>query len=565
MSSMNRRVFLRNASLSAVAATTIGCDLDTHHDEAPTLSGTRPNIVFIFSDDHSIATIGAYRSWLQPFINKHNITPNINSIAERGVLFEKSYCTNSICGPSRAVIQSGKFSNINGFKHNGNRFNGDQWTFPKALQKAGYQTAMIGKWHLGTNPQGYDYWDVLPGQGQYYNPDFKSADPTDPTKFKTRRVPGYNTDIVGDLSLDWLKTKRDKTKPFMLMMQPKAPHRNWQPKIDKLNWLDDAEVPMPETFFDDYKTRGVAAIHTMGVDKDMLMQYDLFETPPVHEVIAKKNKGTLTRDDRWAISSLVRLTPAQAKAWDKAMVPKNEAFRKANLKGKDLAKWKFQRYMKNYLRCIKSVDENIGRVLKYLKDNDLMENTIVLYSSDQGFYMGEHGWFDKRWMYEESFRMPFMAMWKGKIKPGQLNTDMIQNVDYAPTFCDLTGAKLDPTCQGHSLLPLMQGNTPPDWRKTMYYHYYEHMACHSVTCHYGVSDGRYKLMRFYIPANWEKNGKPEQPAPQGEWQLIDMKTDPNELNNVYGDPKQATVVSRLKTELIRLRAKYKDNTGLKLQ
>ena len=547
--SMNRRTFLRNASISAAAATTLGrATTASAADKTKT-----PNIVFIFSDDHAVSCIGAYKSFLQEFVQKNNVTPHIDSIAKRGMLFEKSYCTNSICGPSRAVIQTGLHSHRNGYIANafGQRFNSKQWTFPKALQKAGYQTAIIGKWHLGSNPVGYDYWDVVPGQGSYYNPDFKSADPEAKRGFKTRKVPGYNTNIVGDLSLDWLDKKRDKSKPFMLMMQPKAPHRNWKPDLKYLDLFDDVEVPLPETFFDNYEGRGVAKIHRMGVDKHMRMEGDLFVGPPAFAGNAKAPaKGAKVKKRR---GFLGRLTPVQAKAWDKVMVPKNEAFRKAKLTGKALAKWKFQRYAKLFLACIKSVDDNVGRVLKYLEDNDLMDNTIVIYSSDQGFYLGEHGWFDKRWMYEESFRMPFIAMWKGKIKPGQTNTNLIQNIDYAPTFCELAGAAASNECQGHSLVGLMQGQTPSDWRKSLYYHYYEHNG-HGVSAHYGVSDGRYKLIRFYNPAGLKA------PA-SGEWNLIDTRDDPNEMVNIYAKPKNAPIVARLKVELVKLRAQYKDTTG----
>jgi arylsulfatase A-like enzyme len=531
--SMNRRSFLRNVSISAAAATSVGNLLNA----APKAKTDQPNIVFIFSDDHAISCIGAYKSFLQEFMKKNNVTPHINSIAKRGMLFERSYCTNSICGPSRAVIQTGRHSHLNGFLSNRSpRFDSKQWTFPKALQKAGYQTAVIGKWHLGSNPVGYDYWDVLPGQGSYYNPDFKSADPTSPKGFKGRKVTGYNTNIVGDLSLKWLDKQRDKSKPFMLMMQPKAPHRNWKPDTKYLDLFDDVEIPIPETLFDNYETRGPAAKHKMGIDQHMRMSGDLFVMPAA-SANAKGGKGALGR-----------LNAEQYKAWSKIMDPKNEAFHKAKLTGKELVKWKFQRYAKLFLACIKSVDDNVGRVLKYLEDKDLMDNTIVMYSADQGFYLGEHGWFDKRWMYEESFRMPFIAMWKDKIKPSQTNTDLIQNLDYAQTFCELAGAKAGPECQGKSLVPLMMGKTPPDWRKSMYYHYHGDGG-HGVPSHYGISDGRYKLVRYY------RSGA------QNEWELIDTRDDSNEMTNIYAKPENAPVVARLKGELAKLRTQYKDDKG----
>ena len=328
----------------------------------------RPNIVFIFSDDHAYQAISAYGS-------NRNVTPHLDRIAKEGMLFRNCLVTNSICGPSRAVILTGKHSHLNGFMTNGDRFDGSQQTFPKLVQKAGYQTAMIGKWHLKSDPTGFDYWHVLLGQGPYYNPPMKSAKGTE-------KITGYTTEIITDLTLDWLKNGRDKDKPFVLMCQHKAPHRNWQPGPKYLTMFDDVELPEPETLWDDYKNRATPASTQAMTIANHLSANDLKLNAP---------RG---------------LTEEQTKLWNAAYGPKNEAFKKANLQGKELIKWKYQRYAKDYLRCVAAVDDNVGRVLDYLDDADLADNTVVIYASDQGWYLGEHGWYDKRWMYEESFRTP---------------------------------------------------------------------------------------------------------------------------------------------------------------
>ncbi len=477
----------------------------------------RPNILFVFCDDHAYQSISAYQS-VSPYGLKLNETPNIDRLAREGMRFDNCYVTNSICGPCRAVIQTGKYSHLNGFYCNGNRFNGDQQTFPKLLQKAGYQTAIVGKWHLATEPQGYDYSEVLIGQGPYYNPPMlKNGQRTAHT--------GYTTTIITDLALDWLKDQRDPDRPFMLMFQHKAPHRNWQPGPQWLNKYDDVTIPEPDTLFDDYEGRGTAAkTQDMSIAKTMNPN-DLKLTPPRN------------------------FTPEQAAAWNKAYGPKNEAFAQANLQGKDLVRWKYQRYMKDYLRCIAAVDDNLGRVLKYLDDTGLAENTVVIYSSDQGFYLGEHNWFDKRWMYEESLRTPLIVRWPGVVKPGSTNKDIVSNVDFAETFLDLVGAKVPADMQGRSFVPILQGNTPDDWRKTFYYHYYEFPGAHSVRRHYGVADGRYKLIHFYPNTS--------DASPIDEWEMYDLGSDPKELKSVFGDAKYADVQQHLEAELVRLRRELK--------
>lgn len=464
----------------------------------------RPNILFIFTDDHASHAMSCYGS-------KVNQTPNLDRIANEGMLFRNCFCTNSICGPSRAVILSGKHSHLNGFIRNGNKFDGSQVTFPKLLQKQGYQTAMIGKWHLGTDPTGFDDWNILIGQGPYYNP---------PMIHNGQRVKyeGYTTDIITDLALEFLKSKQQSDQPFLLMYQHKAPHRNWQPALRHLHLYDDVTIPEPDNLFDDYSGRGTAArTQDMTIARTMNSK-DLKLSPPRN------------------------LSPAQLEKWNAAYEPKNEAFRKAQLTGRDLVRWKYQRYMKDYLRCVHAVDENVGRVLDYLDESGLAENTIVVYSSDQGFYLGDHGWFDKRFMYEESYRMPLLARWPGRIKPGSVNEDLVSNLDFAQTFLDLAGAETPQDMQGRSLAPLLAGETPSDWRQSLYYHYYEYPGGHSVRRHYGVRTAHSKLIYFY-------NLK--------EWEFYDLKRDPREMQSRYDDPEYAAEVSALKQELSRLRTLYK--------
>ena len=478
----------------------------------------QPNIVFIFTDDHATHSMSCYGS-------KINQTPNLDRIANEGMLFENTFCTNSICGPSRAVILTGKHSHLNGFLQNGNRFDCAQQLFPKLLQKAGYQTAIVGKWHLGhggiSDPQGFDYWELLQGQGPYYNPPMiKNGEPV--------KHIGYTTDIITALALDWLKEKRDGDKPFMLMFQHKAPHRNWQPSPKHLTMYDDVTIPEPDNLFDDYEGRGSAARQQdMSIEKTMTAS-DLKLTPPGN------------------------LTPEQRAAWDAAYEPKNEEFRNANLTGRDLVRWKYQRYIKDYLRCVASVDDNIGRMLDYLDESGLAENTVVFYSSDQGFYLGDHGWFDKRFMYEESYRMPFLVRWPGVIKPGTRCRELTSNLDFAETFLDIAGVEIPSDMQGVSLKPLFEGSTPKDWRQSLYYHYYEfyedRKAAHMVRRHCGVRTPQHKLIHFYN---------------LGEWELYDLTKDPREMTSLYDDPAYAEVVKELKSELARLQMVYEvpDDTG----
>jgi arylsulfatase A-like enzyme len=498
----------------------------------------RPNILFIFTDDHAPHAIGAYGGILKEV----NPTPNIDQLAREGMLFQNSFCTNSICGPSRAVIQTGKHSHINGFMQNGNRFNGGQQTFPKLLQKSGYQTAMIGKWHLQSNPQGFDHWEVLPGQGDYYNPDFL-------TPKGRKRVKGYCTDIVTDMALEWLKTNGNGNKPFMLMCQHKAPHRTWMPALRHLTLYDDRDLPEPPTLFDRYKGKASPAPHQeMEIDRHMHLGYDLFVTPYL-TIYEKLGMPAPKATDRSGIRNMQKFTPEQRKAWDAAYEPKNSAFRAAKLSDKELVRWKYQRYMKDYLRCIKGVDESVGRLTAYLKESGLDKNTIVIYCSDQGFYLGDHGWYDKRWMYEESLKMPFIVRWPGVTKAGSVNADLIQNLDYAETFLDIAGAAIPDDMQGASLVPLLKGQTPADWRDAIYYHYHEYPSVHMVARHNGIRTDRYKLIRFYQ---------------FDEWEFYDLAKDPDENTNEYANAEYAPTIERMKKELARLSKHYKDNSDMRV-
>jgi arylsulfatase A-like enzyme len=466
----------------------------------------RPNIVFIFSDDHGYQAISAYGS-------KLNKTPNIDRLAAEGMRFDRCLVPNSICGPSRATVLTGKYSHINGFYNNtNNRFDGSQVTFPKLLQGAGYQTAMIGKWHLNSNPTGFDYWEILPGQGRYYNP---------PMIRNGERVNhnGYVTNVITDLSLDWLK-KRDPTKPFLVMCHHKAPHREWEPNLKDLRLFDGVTFPEPATLFDDYSGRGSAEKNQDMTIAKTMNQRDLKLTPPP------------------------ALTPEQREAWDKYYEPLNAAFRKADPKGQDLIRWKFQRYMHDYLACIASVDESVGRILDFLKTENLDANTIVVYASDQGFFLGEHGWFDKRWIFEESLRTPLLVRWPGVTRAGAVNKDIVSNLDFAETFLEAAGVPIPSEMQGRSQVPLLRGETPRDWRTSFYYHYYEYPGPHNVRRHYGVVTDRYKLVHFYEhDINY--------------WELFDRQTDPHELRSVYGRKEHAEAQKSLEMELARLRTALK--------
>ena len=467
-----------------------------------------PNIVFIFTDDHAYQAISAYGD-----ARKLLDTPNIDRIAKAGMRFDRCLVPNSICGPARATILTGKYNHLNGFPNNSNStFDGAQTTFPKLLQKAGYQTAIVGKWHLGSDPTGFDFWQILPGQGIYYNPPMIRQG-------ERIEVSGYVTDIITDTSLGWLD-KRDKSKPFLLMCQHKAPHREWAPALRHLNADKDRVYDEPATLFDDYSGRGLAER-----DQDM--------------TIAK------TMNDRDVkLTPPNSLTPDQLKEWNAYYEPRNARYRAANPQGKDLVRWRYQRYMHDYLATLRSVDESVGRILDYLDREGLAENTIVVYASDQGFYLGEHGWFDKRWIFEESVRTPFMVRWPGVTKPGTVSKDIVSNLDFAETFLDAAGQPIPSEMQGRSLRGILSGQRPADWRTSFYYQYYEWPTPHRVRPHYGVVTDRYKLVRFYGTGD-------------DYWELFDREKDPHELKSYYDDPAYAKTRAELEKELARLRVEVK--------
>ena len=474
---IDRRDFLRWAAAGAVSAAAPAAAAAGAQD--------RPNILFIMADDHASHALSCYGSRI-------NKTPNLDRIAAAGMRLDNCFCTNSICAPSRAVILTGKYSHLNGVIDNGRTFDGGQLTFPKLLGRAGYRTAMIGKWHLKSPPTGFDYWDVLPGQGDYHNPVMIRMG-------KKTRHTGYVTDIITDKTIAWLRS-RDRSRPFMVMCHHKAPHRNWQPDKKHAAMYEDRDIPEPKTFNDDYRTRSDAARRQAMTIEQHLNPRDLKTPPP---------KG---------------------------------------LSGQALKKWKYQRYMKDYLRCVASVDDNVGRLLDFLDAEGLADNTVVFYTSDQGFYLGDHGWFDKRFMYEFSLRMPLLVRYPKEIKPGTAAKDIVLNLDFAETILDYAGIESPSRMQGRSFRKVLAGRTPRDWRTSMYYHYYEYPAVHSVKRHYGLRTQRHKLIHFYHDID--------------AWELYDLDKDPNEMNNVYGDPAQAETVKQLTAELRRLQKQYGDSDNL---
>ena len=457
----------------------------------------RPNILFIMSDDHASHAISAYGSRI-------NQTPNIDRIAKEGIRFNNCFCTNSICTPSRATILTGTYNHVNNVTTLSSKLDGRLTTFPKLLQAEGYQTAIVGKWHLGhgrhADPTGFDYWNILPGQGLYHDPEMIDMG-------EKKVYPGYVTDIITDLSLDWLK-ERNPEQPFMLMTHHKAPHRPWDPDEKLMHLYQNTDIPEPETFHDDYSNRASAAKEAkMRVDRDMT-----------------------DRDLKYPVPE--GLTAAEEK------------------------QWKYQRYIKDYLRCVASIDNNVGRMLDYLDQEGLAENTIVVYTSDQGFFLGDHGWYDKRFMYEESLRMPFVMRYPREIEAGSINDDMILNLDFAQTFLDCTDVDQTDEMQGRSFRPLMNGKTIEDWRTSMYYRYWMHLAHHHVYAHYGLRTHDHKLIYYYADGLGTP-GSADDPKPP-EWELFDLKKDPHEINSVYNNPDYSEIQAQLTSELYQLQSQFGD-------
>jgi arylsulfatase A-like enzyme len=508
--------FIKSLALVTAGTGIAGCN-SLQNNEAG-----KPNILFIMSDDHAYQAISAYGYGL-------NQTPNIDILAREGAIFTRACVTNSISAPSRAVMLTGKHSFVNGKVDNIQPFNWDQDNFPKLLQANGYQTAMIGKIHLDGLPQGFDYSMVLPGQGQYYNPDFL-------INGERKRIEGYCTDIITENVLDWLKNKRDPGKPFCLLYHQKAPHRNWLPAPEYVNLYDEVTFKPPANFFDDYQGRGTAAREQeMQIDGHAEWGHDF-------KLIVDPGGDTTS-----FFRDILRMNQDQRDNWMAAYESENQEFLDDMPEGKDLALWKFNRYIKDYLRCIKSVDDGVGEVLNYLKEAGIDKNTIVIYTSDQGFYLGEHGWFDKRFMYEESFRTPLLIRYPNEIKPGTRIEKLVQNLDFAPTFLDYAGVDIPDAMQGESFRKLVSGKSS-EWREAVYYTYYEYPSVHMVKRHYGIATERYKLMHFYYDID--------------EWELYDLEKDPAEMKSVYNDPEYAEVREMLHKKLEELRGTYGDSDEL---
>ena len=492
---------------------------------AAVMAQQRYNIVYIMTDDHTAQMMSCYDK-------RYVSTPNLDRIAADGVKFTQSYVANSLSGPSRACMLTGKHSHKNGFTHNEHGiFDGSQQTMPKLMQQAGYQTAIVGKWHLVSLPTGFDYWNILPEQGDYYNPAFINM------QNDTIREEGYVTNIVTDKAIDWMENKRDKNRPFILFIHQKACHRCWLPELKYLHEYEDKTFPIPETFYDDYAGRQAAQAQEMRIasNHDMDLTYDT----------KMYDANVQTRLTPNYLNMIGRLSSADRAKYDQFYDSLAIDFRSRHLQGKELAEFKFQRYMRDYAKVLKSLDDNIGRTLDYLKQAGLLENTLVVYTSDQGFYMGEHGWFDKRFMYQESFSTPLVMRLPEGLKARGDISEMVQNIDYAPTFLDIAGAQIPSDIQGESLLPLLRGEHPKNWRKSLYYHFYEYPAEHSVKRHYGVStaDG-WKLIHFYRDID--------------AWELYNLNEDPHELNNLYGKKGTEKVTKRLMKELRRLQKQYDD-------
>ena len=483
---------------------------------------SRPNIIFILSDDHGYQAISAYGGNL-------NQTPQIDRLAKGGMLFNRAYVTNSLCAPSRAATLTGKYGHLNGITGNGDeRFDSSQCTFPKLLQQAGYQTALIGKWHLVSQPTGFDYWNVLPGQGDYYNPVFIS-------KKGRKKVDGYVTDLITDDAIDWLD-KRDTSAPFCLLTWEKAPHRDWMPAPQYLNLYDTVNFPIPSSFRDDYSGRTRAAHEQMmQVNRDLSDNYDLKLHFNVDDLTGRL-------DDNWK-AVFGRLSPEAQQKFQQAYAAKNRKFFEAHLTGAALSAWKYQRYLQDYLSCVRSIDDNLGRLLDYIDKKGLADNTIIIYSSDQGFYLGEHGWFDKRFMYEPSFRTPLIIRWPKLIMPGSRSNELVMNIDIAETLLDAAGVKVPKEMQGKTLLPVFKGKLKGEWRKGIYYHYYESGGEHHVPKQVGVRSQRYKLIYFYENKDWE---------------LYDLKKDPDEMNNLIDEPGYKSQKKAMTKLLNNLRRQYKD-------
>ncbi|MFI3206473.1 MAG: sulfatase [Clostridia bacterium] len=486
----------------------------------------QPNIIFIMTDDHAAHAMSCYGS-------KINTTPNMDKIANEGIRFDNCFCTNSICAPSRAVILTGKHSHLNGVLTLADDIDNSQEMFPKILQKVGYQTAMIGKWHLGmgekSDPTGFDYYCVLHDQGLYFDPIMREQG-------VDKVFNGYTTDIIGDMSIDFIKN-RDKNKPFMLMCHHKAPHRPWEPSEKYKDMYKDVDMPLPENFYDDYSNRAKAAKEAeLTVERDFTYIDLKIEVP----------EGKQLRDKIPYPEDLKNFT----------LTPMETGVPLSFSSYEELKAFKYQRYIKDYLRCVACVDDNIGNLLDCLDEENIAEDTMVIYTSDQGFFLGDHGWYDKRFMYEESLRMPFVVKYPKAIKAGTVNDKMILNLDFAKTFLDYAGAEIPEDMQGQSLREIFENENAEEIRTSMYYRYWMHLAHHNICSHYGVRTKDYKLIYYYGEA-LGKTGAIDIPKTP-EWELFDLNKDPHEMNNVYGKSEYKEIEEELKKELYKLKEDAKD-------
>jgi len=501
----------------------IGCKDNSSEEKKAEKAETnqKPNIVFIMADDHAVKAISAYGSE----IGKLAPTPNIDRLAKNGAIFNQNYNTNSLCGPSRAVILTGKHSHQNGFRMNGERFDNTQQTLPKILQQNGYQTAVIGKWHLSDEPTGFDYWKILDDQGKYYNPDFITAE-------DTTRVTGYAQDLITDYSIDWMK-QRNEEQPFFLMVHHKAPHRNWMPALRHTTLYDSVEFPLSDTYFPDFENQQAAEEQLQTIYEDMYEGHDL--------KLSKHKGADSLAANPWK-DDFERMTAEQKEKWNAAYRPKNDAFWEKDLHGKDLAKWKGQRYLREYMATIASVDESVGRILDYLEAQGLDENTLVVYTADQGFYLGDTGWFDKRYMYETSFRMPLLMQYPKEIEAGSVISEMTQNLDFAPTFLDMAGIEIPKDMQGISFKKVLYGEEAEIGRDAIYYHYYDFPAFHMVKRQYGIKTERYKLIHFYDDID--------------TWEFYDLEKDPKEQNNLIDAEEYQAEVEMMHQKLDSVQQHY---------
>ncbi|MBN2281254.1 MAG: sulfatase [Candidatus Marinimicrobia bacterium] len=529
---ISRREFLKAAG-SASILTLMGCGIGKKVNR-------QPNILFIMSDDHAYQAISAYSNHLIS-------TPNIDRIARNGMKFTNACVTNSICAPSRATILTGKHCHIHGKVDNLFPFDETQTTFPQIMQEKGYQTAMIGKLHFGNNPKGVDDFMILPGQGNYLNPTFI-------TQAGNVEKEGYCTDIITDLTLEWLEKKRNPEKPFLLMYLHKAPHRPWWPRADKMAEFVSRKFPEPATLFDNYQNRGAAAPSAeMNLLYHMKYGHDSKIRPEVQKAMAPLEPNIppfIWGGVDGFSAAFNRATEDQKNQYQPTLDKINQDFQEnwPKMTMEEKMRWKYQRYMQDYLACIASVDDNVGRVLDYLEYNNLTDNTIVIYTSDQGFYLGEHGWYDKRFIYDESFKTPLLVQWPHKVKAGSVCHEMVQNLDFAQTLLDAAGIEAPNDMQGESLVPLLKGKNKKWTRDAVYYHYYEFPGEHTVKRHYGIVTKDYKLAHFYYDVD--------------QWELYDRKRDLHEINNVYNDPSYAEIVRKLKKQLSDLRIKYGDSHEL---